>query len=83
MLLESFPSTFDLNPMVYTMFSRYLVLFLSKKKTGRRPPRCNSHDWLSTSKVTQVKQSLQLRADLPLIPFYHWPGRRLGGRILR
>jgi len=32
-----------------------------------------------SQKVTQVKQSLQLRADLPLIPFYHWPGRRLGG----
>ncbi|CAK8985592.1 unnamed protein product [Durusdinium trenchii] len=24
-------------------------------------------------KVVQVKQALQLRADLPLIPFHHWP----------
>ncbi|CAE7401164.1 xpot [Symbiodinium sp. CCMP2456] len=29
-----------------------------------------------SSKVAQVKQTLQMRADLPLIPLYTWPHRR-------
>ena len=33
------------------------------------------------SQVTKVKQGLQLRADLPLMPFYHWPMRRIPGRV--
>lgn len=43
----------------------------------RLMPRCP--DAVSPSmgrprtQVVQVKQALQLRADLPLIPFHHWP----------
>lgn len=32
-----------------------------------------------SQKVTRAKQGLQLRADLPLIPFYRWPMRRIPG----
>lgn len=34
-----------------------------------------------SSKVAQVKQTLQMRADLPLIPLYTWPHRRPGDEI--
>lgn len=37
------------------------------------------NDMERSQKVTKVKQGLQLRADLPLMPFYHWPMRRIPG----